>query len=85
MIDAAMSDGAALIGALTYGLRAAGTWRDEREANLLDGGDPALRLSTAALDGKFLALGAIEPQFRASLFKGLALAGRRQPRGRSRR
>ncbi len=72
VIDAAMSDGAALIGALTYGLRAAGAWRDEREANLLDGGEPAYGVYRC-LDGKFLALGAIEPQFRASLFKGLAL------------
>ncbi len=73
VIDAAMSDGSALIGALTYGLRAAGAWRDEREANLLDGGDPAYGIYRC-LDGKFLALGAIEPQFRASLFHGLALA-----------
>jgi len=72
VIDAAMSDGAALIGALTYGLRGAGAWRDEREANLLDGGDASYGIYRC-LDGKFLALGAIEPQFRASLFKGLAL------------
>ena len=73
VIDAAMSDGAALIGALTYGLRGAGAWRDEREANLLDGGAPSYGIYRC-LDGKFLALGAIEPQFRASLFHGLALA-----------
>ncbi|MDQ3145214.1 MAG: CoA transferase [Pseudomonadota bacterium] len=72
VIDAAMSDGAALIGALTYGLKAAGAWRDEREANLLDGGEPAYGIYRCA-DGKFLAIGAIEPQFRASLFKGLVL------------
>jgi len=72
VIDAAMSDGAALIGALTYGLRAAGAWRDEREANLLDGGDPAYGVYRCG-DGKFVALGAVEPQFRAALFKGLAL------------
>ena len=80
VIDAAMSDGAALIGALTYGLRAAGAWRDEREANLIDGGEATYAIYRC-LDGKFLALGAIEPQFRASLFKGLALpdgAGREQ-------
>lgn len=73
VIDAAMTDGAALIGALTYGLKAAGNWRDEREANLLDGGEPSYGVFRC-LDGKFLALGAIEPQFRASLLKGLALA-----------
>ena len=73
VIDAAMSDGTALIGALTYGLRAAGAWRDEREANLLDGGEPIYGVYRCA-DGKFVSIGAIEPQFRASLFKGLVLA-----------
>lgn len=72
VIDAAMSDGAALIGALTYGMRAAGHWRDQREANLLDGGEPTYGVYRCR-DGKFLSIGAIEPQFRASLLKGLAL------------
>jgi alpha-methylacyl-CoA racemase len=72
VIDAAMSDGAALVGALTYGLRAAGLWRDEREANLLDGGEPFYGIYRC-LDGKFVSIGAIEPQFQTSLFKGLAL------------
>jgi alpha-methylacyl-CoA racemase len=73
VIDAAMSDGAALVGALTYGLRAAGHWRDERESNLLDGGEPAYGVYRCA-DGKFLSVGAVEPQFRAALFEGLGLA-----------
>jgi alpha-methylacyl-CoA racemase len=72
VIDAAMGDGAALIGALTYGLKAAGLWRNERETNLLDGGEPSYGIYRC-LDGKFLSVGAIEPQFQASLFKGLAL------------
>jgi alpha-methylacyl-CoA racemase len=72
VIDAAMTDGAALVGALTYGIRAAGAWRDERESNLLDGGEPSYGVYRCR-DGKFLALGAIEPQFREALFKGLAL------------
>jgi alpha-methylacyl-CoA racemase len=72
VIDAAMSDGTALIGALTYGLRAAGAWRDERESNLLDGGEPFYGIYRC-LDGKYLSIGAIEPQFQAALFKGLAL------------
>src|SRR5512139_3979656 len=73
VIDAAMSDGAALIGALTYGMRAAGLWRDQREANLLDGGEPAYGIYRCS-DGRFLSIGAIEPPFRAALFKGLALS-----------
>ena len=72
VVDAAMSDGAALIGALTYGLRAGGHWRDEREANLLDGGVPNYAIYRCA-DGKFIAIGAIEPQFQEALFKGLVL------------
>src|SRR6185503_18719244 len=72
VIDAAMSDGAALIGALTYGLRAAGLWRDQREANLLDGGEPTYGVYRCR-DGKFLSVGAIEPQFQQALFEGLGL------------
>jgi alpha-methylacyl-CoA racemase len=72
VIDAAMSDGAALVGALTYGIRASGHWRDERESNLLDGGEPSYNIYRCR-DGKYLTLGAIEPQFREALFKGLAL------------
>jgi alpha-methylacyl-CoA racemase len=80
VIDAAMTDGAALIGAMLFGLRAAGLWRDQRESNLLDGGSPTYAIYRCA-DGKFLAVGAIEPQFQQALFKGLALepgAGREE-------
>ncbi len=73
IIDASMSDGAALTGALIYGLRAAGLWTDERGSNLLDGGE-ALYGCYQCADGKYLALGAIEPQFRRALLDGLTLA-----------
>jgi len=73
VVDCAMSDGAALIGALTYGMRAAGLWSDERESNLLDGGSATYGIYECS-DGKFLAVGAIEPQFRAALLSGLGLA-----------
>jgi alpha-methylacyl-CoA racemase len=72
VVDAAMTDGAALTGAIIYGLRAAGMWRDERGANLLDGGDPIYGCYTCG-DGRELAVGAIEPQFRATLFAELGL------------
>jgi alpha-methylacyl-CoA racemase len=74
VIDAAMTDGAALTGALIYGLRAAGLWRDERGANLLDGGDPIYGCYTCA-DGLEVSVGAMEPQFRAALFERLGLVG----------
>ena len=40
VVDAAMTDGVSLLMAMTYSLKAKGLWRDERQANLLDGGAP---------------------------------------------
>jgi len=75
VVDAAMTDGAALLGAMTYGLRAFGEWSGAREANLLDGGAPFYD-TYACADGKFIAIAAIEPQFYATL---LELTGIRDP------
>lgn len=73
VVDAAMTDGVALLQAMTLTLRAMGQWRDERQANLLDGGAP--RYDTyACADGKHLALGALEPPFYRTLLDGLGLA-----------
>lgn len=62
VIDAAMTDGAALIAAQTWSLLAAGMWRDERGANLLDGG-AAFYDSYQCADGGWIAVGALEPHF----------------------
>lgn len=75
VVDAAMTDGAALLGAMMYGMRAHGSWTGQRGANLLDGGAP-FYATYACADGKFIAVGAIEPQFYARL---LALAGASDP------
>jgi alpha-methylacyl-CoA racemase len=75
VVDAAMTDGAALLGAMTYGLRAHGAWSAARGANLLDGGAP-FYATYACADGKFIAVGAIEPQFYARL---LELTGASDP------
>jgi len=72
VIDAAMVDGAALLTAMLHGLRASGLWVDDRQANLLDGGAPFYR-SYEAADGKFVAVGAIEPKFYAALLQGLGI------------
>jgi alpha-methylacyl-CoA racemase len=68
VVDAAMTDGAALLGAMMYGFRAYGAWSDTREANLLDGGAHFYD-TYACADGKFISIGAIEPQFYALLLK----------------
>ncbi|SHG37676.1 CaiB/BaiF CoA-transferase family protein [Massilia sp. CF038] len=68
VVDAAMTDGSALLGAMMYGFRAYGSWTDAREANLLDGGAHFYD-TYACADGKFISVGAIEPQFYALLLK----------------
>lgn len=73
VIDCAMIDGAALISSLTWSLRAAGMWTDERGVNLLDSG-AAFYDSYETADGKFVAIGALEPQFYAALCAKLGLA-----------
>ena len=62
VVDASIVDGAASLMTFVQGLMAAGWWRDEREANLIDGGAPFYRCYETA-DGKWVALGAIEPEF----------------------
>ncbi len=68
VVDAAMTDGAALLGAMVYGFKAHGSWDLERGANMLDGGAPFYD-SYACQDGKFITVGAIEPQFYALMLK----------------
>jgi alpha-methylacyl-CoA racemase len=72
-VDAAMTDGAALLSAMFYGLKAAGAWRNERGTNLLDGGAPFYGTYECA-DGRHVALGALEPAFHAELLQRLGLA-----------
>jgi len=68
VVDAAMTDGAALLMAAQYGLLAKGFWRDEREANFLDGAAHFYGTYECA-DGKHVALGPIEPQFYRELLE----------------
>lgn len=72
VVDAAMTDGAALLTAMVYGFKAFGAWSNRRGANLLDGGAHFYD-SYACADGKFVAIGAIEPQFYELLLKICAI------------
>jgi alpha-methylacyl-CoA racemase len=74
VVDAAMVDGAASLITMFHGMLAVGAWRDEREANLLDGGAPFYR-TYACADGQHVAVGALEPQFYAAFLHGLGLTG----------
>jgi len=73
VVDAAMVDGSALLTSFLYGMRASGTWQDNRGSNLLDGGAPFYD-TYATSDGEYVAVGALEPQFYAALLRGLGLA-----------
>jgi alpha-methylacyl-CoA racemase len=73
VVDAAMVDGTATLTAFIHGMMAMGAWTDERGANLLDTGAPYYEVYECA-DGRFLSVGAIEPQFYAALLDGLGLA-----------
>lgn len=68
VVDAAIVDGAASLMAMMYGRLSAGSWKDTRGANLLDGGTPWYD-SYLTQDGRYLAVGAIEPQFFAELIR----------------
>ena len=72
VIDCAMTDGSALLTAMTWGFRAAGMWKDEAGTNLLDGAAHFYDTYECA-DGKFIAIGSIEPQFYAQLREALGL------------
>jgi len=72
VVDAAMLDGAALLSAMFYGLRAAGKWKNQRGVNLLDGGAHFYDVYEC-LDGRYVSLGAIEPQFYAQLLQKCGL------------
>jgi len=73
IIDAAMTDGSAVLASMIWGFRANGMWTDERGTNLLDTGAHFYDTYETA-DGKWIAIGSIEPQFYAELRRLTGLA-----------
>lgn len=75
VVDAAMVDGAAVLSGMLIGMQKAGFWSGGRGGNLLDGGAHYYGVYACA-DGKWLAVGAMEPQFYSAFLEraGLALA-----------
>lgn len=70
IVDAAIIDGTNSLMSFVYGMAGQGMWRNAREGNLLDGAAPFYRCYTAA-DGKFVAVGCIEPQFFTAMMERL--------------
>ena len=78
VVDAAMTDGSALLTAMMYGMRAANMWNDEAGTNLLDSGAHFYEVYEAK-DGGHVAIGAIEPQFYAELLRLLEIPAEEMP------
>jgi alpha-methylacyl-CoA racemase len=72
VVDGAMVDGVSVLAQHILEMKAQGAWTHGRAGNLLDGGAPFYR-TYPCLDGRFVAVGALEPQFYALLLKGLEL------------
>ena len=68
-----MVDGAALLSTMMWAMRSQGSWGDDRGANLLDGGAPFYDTYECA-DGRFVAVGPLEPQFYAVMLDGQGIA-----------
>ena len=62
VIDAAMTEGSALLMSMMYGMLNTGIWTDSRDSNLLDGAAHFYGCYECK-DGKFVSIGSIEPQF----------------------
>jgi alpha-methylacyl-CoA racemase len=72
VVDAAILDGTVSQLAIILGLRGSGLWSAGRGQNMLDGGAPFYR-TYRCIDGKYVAVAALEPKFFAALAQGLGL------------
>lgn len=73
VVDAAMVDGAALLTSFVHALHASGLWMEDRGTNVLDGG-AAFYDTYECADGRYVAVGCVEPQFYAVLLERLGLS-----------
>ena len=70
VLDVAIVDGAVSLFGLMLSMHASGHWSTQRESNWLDGSRPYYRCYRCS-DDRFVAVGALEPQFFDNLLKGL--------------
>jgi alpha-methylacyl-CoA racemase len=77
-IDAAMIDGVTHLMSAFQAFRQQGSWTERRADNIVDGGAPFYRCY-ATRDGKFIAVGAIEPHFYANLLDVMGLGAEQLP------
>ncbi|CAG9098457.1 hypothetical protein JYU34_002383 [Plutella xylostella] len=73
VVDASMAEGAAYVGTWLFKSRNLPIWASEHGSNILDGGSPFYS-TYKTKDNKFMAVGALEPQFYDNFLKGLQLS-----------
>ena len=78
VVDAAMVDGASLLATMFSGMLAANRWSETRGENVLDTGAPWYDTYETA-DGKYIAIGSIEPKFYEELIFRLGLNDQNLP------
>jgi alpha-methylacyl-CoA racemase len=78
VVDVSMVEGVALLAAGNYGLQAAGLWKNEREANIIDGGAHFYATYETG-DGRYISVGAIEAKFYQILLEKIGLADAELP------
>ncbi len=74
VVDAAITDGSALLTTLMMSFHQAGLWSNMRGENMIDGGSPWYDTYECA-DGGYVTVGSLEPKFYALLIKTLELEG----------
>ena len=77
VVDAAMTDGSALLATMVHSFAAMGIW-GKRGTNMLDTGAPFYDVYECA-DGEYISLGSIEPQFYAELMRITGLENEDMP------
>jgi alpha-methylacyl-CoA racemase len=73
VVDAAMTDGSALLMNAIFGIMNAGNWTHDRSTNLLDGGAHFYG-TYETKDGRYISIGSMEPQFYALLLEKVGLS-----------
>jgi alpha-methylacyl-CoA racemase len=72
VVDAAMVDGSALYTAFVHGMHKEGLWNEPRGKNMLDGAAPFYDTYECA-DGRYVAVGCVEPAFYRQLLDVLGI------------
>jgi alpha-methylacyl-CoA racemase len=72
VVDVSMVEGTLSLSAMIWSWRAAGRWSEDRGTNLLDGGAPFYDTYRCE-DGRFMAIGSLEPRFYALALAGLGI------------